>query len=297
VAAYEQIEVRWIDELATAQSELLAGTADIIDTVSADAFDLIENSGVARLESTQNMVTADYALDMLARSGPTPFEVKEVRQAVNYAVDWQAIIDAFYGGAGTRQATPVHPAMYGYDETIEPYPYDPDMARELLLQAGYGDGFEIVIRWWGADLSRLISEVIAQYLADVGITATLEVIPDPQIGEVIRGGEAGPMFGVRQATHSGIFDAGYSWAFFTDGAALTYASSPELQNLIDTANAEIQDPARRLELLSELQAYAREEALSLYGFSPDAVRGVSNEVEFQPSPDALDRYATARPAG
>src|SRR5690606_9584642 len=123
----------------------------------------------------------------------------------------------------------------------------------------------------------------------------LENIPDAQIGPTIQGGEAGPAMCLRSSTHVGIFDAGYAWCFFS-GSALLYAGDEELQALIQAANAEVRDEARRRQLLSDLQKYARDEALALYGFAAEAIRGVAQGVDWSPSADGLDRYYLARPS-
>jgi peptide/nickel transport system substrate-binding protein len=60
-----------------------------------------------------------------------------VRQAVNYAINWDPILHDIYHGYGTRLATAFLPSGFGYDASLKPYPYDPAKARELLRQAGY----------------------------------------------------------------------------------------------------------------------------------------------------------------
>ena len=71
-----------------------------------------------------------------------PFTDRRVRQALNYAVDKQAIIDAVFQSAGRIAKNPIPPTMWSYNENVADYAYDPEKAKQLLAEAGYGNGFE-----------------------------------------------------------------------------------------------------------------------------------------------------------
>ena len=71
-----------------------------------------------------------------------PFSDVRVRQALNYAVDVQSIIEALLAGNGERLPNLFVPNGLGYDQELEAYPYDPEKARTLLAEAGYPDGFD-----------------------------------------------------------------------------------------------------------------------------------------------------------
>jgi ABC-type transport system substrate-binding protein len=72
-----------------------------------------------------------------------PFDQREVRQAMNHAIDRQRINEHVFGGLGVVARTLLPPGLPGYDESIEGYRFDPDRARALLKQAGYPSGFEL----------------------------------------------------------------------------------------------------------------------------------------------------------
>jgi peptide/nickel transport system substrate-binding protein len=107
-----------------------------------------------------------------------PFDKLEVRQAIAHAVNWEALIPAFYGEYGELAGSFQPPAILGHNPDIEPFAYDPDLARELLAEAGLPDGFTTdfwyipVIRGYFPD-SKAIAEAIAADLARVGITVNL----------------------------------------------------------------------------------------------------------------------------
>ncbi|MEZ4705616.1 MAG: ABC transporter substrate-binding protein [Caldilineaceae bacterium] len=108
-----------------------------------------------------------------------PFDKLEVRQAIAHAVNWDALIPAFYGDFGERAGSFQPPAILGSNPNVTAYEYNPDKAKELLAAAGLPDGFETdfwyipVIRGYFPD-SKAIGEAIAADLAKVGIRVTLQ---------------------------------------------------------------------------------------------------------------------------
>src|SRR5690606_9039139 len=117
-------------------------------------------------------------------------QIKEVRQAMAYAIDRQGIVDQLLFGHGTVMNTPFLPVQWAYDESaVNPYPYDPDKARELLAQAGFedtdGDGvlekdgrrLEFTLIYPGGTsnpVRQRSAPLIQQYLGAVGIKINLE---------------------------------------------------------------------------------------------------------------------------
>ncbi|MBK8908088.1 MAG: ABC transporter substrate-binding protein [Rhodospirillales bacterium] len=81
-----------------------------------------------------------------------PFTDKRVRQALNMAINRDAIIDAIYLGAGKKAKNPIPPTIWSYNESVEPYPYDPEAAKKLLAEAGYKDGFKTDL--WAMPVQR-----------------------------------------------------------------------------------------------------------------------------------------------
>jgi ABC-type transport system substrate-binding protein len=104
-----------------------------------------------------------------------PLTKKEVRQAINMAIDKQSIVDNLYMGTASKAKNGMPPFMLGYNDEIQDYPYDPVKAKQLLTEAGYPNGFEVTL--YVMPVSRpymfdppKIGEAIQSYLAAVGIT-------------------------------------------------------------------------------------------------------------------------------
>ena len=108
-----------------------------------------------------------------------PFDDLKVRQALLYAIDRQAIVDALYGGTGEVASQFLPPSLWGHNPDLKPYPYDPNKAKQLLAEAGYPNGFETDL--WYMPVARpyypapqAIAEAFAADLAQVGVRVTLK---------------------------------------------------------------------------------------------------------------------------
>ncbi len=103
-----------------------------------------------------------------------PFADVRVRQALNYAVDKEAIIETIFQGVGEPSSAPLVPAVFGYTQ-VGPYDYDPEKAMELLEEAGYADGFDIELFHPTGRYPQdsTVTEAIQAMLAEVGVNATL----------------------------------------------------------------------------------------------------------------------------
>lgn len=81
-----------------------------------------------------------------------PFDNVKVRQALNYAVNKDAIIEAIYQGSGQKAKNPIPPTMWSYNDDVKDYDYDPEKAKALLKEAGFANGFETDL--WAMPVSR-----------------------------------------------------------------------------------------------------------------------------------------------
>lgn len=116
-----------------------------------------------------------------------------LRQAIMYGIDRQGIVDGLLQGHGTVMNAPFPPASWAFDEeAVNPYPYDPDLANQMLDEAGYedinGDGFrerpngeELVLRLdypTGNRTREQSAPIIAENLADIGINVDVRTPRD-----------------------------------------------------------------------------------------------------------------------
>ncbi len=103
-----------------------------------------------------------------------PFTDVRVRQAINYAVDKEAIVKEILGGVGGVSDAPIMPLVFGYSPQT-PYKYDPEKAKQLLAEAGFPKGFKCTLYHPTGRYMKdaAIAEAVQAYLAEVGIQAEL----------------------------------------------------------------------------------------------------------------------------
>lgn len=187
-----------------------------------------------------------------------------LRQAVSYAIDRQAIIDALYSDVGEKACTaPVNPQVWGYHDfgVIE---QDQDKARELMAEAGYPDGFEFSIMvYTNYNKSLETCEMIVSDLAEVGITATIETVDNATFNSAMGGrstpGEDFPwgMFFMGYGAGTADCDEGLRriWETSPDGNNNNnygWYSNAEVDELLNAAAVEMDEEAR-LELYKQAQ--------------------------------------------
>ena len=180
---FKYLVFRAIPEVATEIAELKTGGVDIIRNVAADIVPDLKSHPQTYVSSVPILRVHYVGFDMRT----APFDKKLVRKAANYAVDKQVIIQKLMGGLGRQVATVVQPAAFGFDPEVQPYPYDPKKAKELLAQAGYPNGVDITMHSSFVQF-RHVFEAIAQMLTDVGIRTTAKAWdPGPAWNKVLQG--------------------------------------------------------------------------------------------------------------
>nr|BAG82718.1 putative dipeptide ABC transporter dipeptide-binding protein [uncultured bacterium] len=169
----DRIIWRSIPDNSARFAELQAGTIHQADLAQTD-LELAETDPNIDIYTLPSLSTGYIAFQQCTE----PFDKIEVRQAIAHAVNWEALIPAFYGEYGELAGSFQPPAIPGHNPNIMPYEYNPDLAMELLAQAGLPDGFETefwyipVVRGYFPD-SKAIGEAIAADLARVGIRVSL----------------------------------------------------------------------------------------------------------------------------
>jgi peptide/nickel transport system substrate-binding protein len=172
----ERVIYRSIVEDQARLTELLTGSLDLIVGVPPDFVGQLEKD--ARLTLLKQVGAHVWYLGI--NNQKKPFEDKRVRQALNYAVNKEAIVRDVLKGTGAASAGPVLPGTWGADPTIKPFAYDPARAKKLLAEAGYPNGFSTTL-WTpesgsGMQSSVAMSTVIQSNLKAVGINVTLQTM-------------------------------------------------------------------------------------------------------------------------
>jgi peptide/nickel transport system substrate-binding protein len=122
---------------------------------------------------------------------PNPLRDWRVRRALSLAMDRNAIRDRIMGGASLPTRNIVPPGFFGYVEELQPDPYDPEAARALLEEAGYGEGFRLTLH--GPNDRYIndarIAEAVAQFWTQIGVTTEVDTMPrNIFFSDLLRGG-------------------------------------------------------------------------------------------------------------
>ncbi len=122
-----------------------------------------------------------------------PFQDVKVRQAVQMAIDRQAILDALYGGRGQVEHGIYPYGLIGFNEGQTKISYDPEGAKALLEEAGYGSGFtmELAADASASDTVTMALEIIKEQLSEVGIQAEIKNYDESTWLETRKSGELG----------------------------------------------------------------------------------------------------------
>ncbi|MDX2142462.1 MAG: ABC transporter substrate-binding protein [Rhodospirillaceae bacterium] len=189
------IELLEIPDLNSRVQALRTGAIDIAFDVGPDDRALIESSGGRMsLRGTGRVQTVTFV-----SIKPSPVADVRVRQALNYAIDKQRITEVLLGGLTTPATQGAVKQAFGYDPSLTAYPYDPGKARAMLREAGYGDGFEILLNFppgvMAAD--EAYYQQVASDLAAVGVKVRIETSTFVQhLTRIRTGGWPGLGFGM-----------------------------------------------------------------------------------------------------
>jgi peptide/nickel transport system substrate-binding protein len=277
---FKHLVIRAIPEVATQVAEVKTGGVDLIRNVSADLVPELKADPQTYVSSAPILRVHYVELDMRV----PPFDTKLVRQAANYAIDRQAIIQKLMGGLGRQVATVVQPAAFGHDADVAPFPYDPKKAKELLAQAGHPNGVDITIHSAFVEF-RPVFEAIAQMLTDVGIRANPRMWdPGPAWNKFLQaeGKATNAMYG--SWGNYSVFDADAVLhpLFHTEPGGWIgkwYTRVEGLDKLIDEARSTVDQP-RRKRIYSQIQKLIREEAPAIFLFTQYDTLAISKRVEY-----------------
>ena len=215
-----------------------------------------------------------------------PFDDKRVREALVYATNIPAIVDAVYQGTGKQTAAIIPPSLWSHHDGLKPRPYDPAKAKALLAEAGYPNGFKTVL--WAIPVvraympnGRRAAELIQADWAKVGVEATIQSY---EWGEYLKRGRAGEhevgMFGYTwdYPDPSQILLSGWHCDGVKSGANRARWCNKEFSDLLTKANT-ITDQAERTKMFLRMQEIFQEDVGGLFFANAQAFTPVRKEVK------------------
>ena len=173
-AHIEKVTFKICANADTIAMELNGGSIDMFSRLTTAQMAELDMEKYNVLEGNMNLVQALYL-----NNDFEPFSDVRVRQALCYAVNREEVLNFVSDGKGTIIGTSMIPAFGKYyDESLaELYPYDVQKAKDLLAEAGYGDGFTFTITVPSNYQQHVdTAQVVAEQLKDVNVTAEIQLV-------------------------------------------------------------------------------------------------------------------------
>ena len=155
-------------------AKLMTGDCDISALPQSSELDVIRQNVALELQVQTGLNVSYWALNNQIK----PFNQLLVRQALAHAINKKAIVDAVYFGSATIAKSMLPPLSWAYHNDLPSYDFDPVKAKQMLVEAGYPNGFTMTL--WAAPVQRIynpnalkMAELIQGQLAEVGITVKI----------------------------------------------------------------------------------------------------------------------------
>jgi peptide/nickel transport system substrate-binding protein len=285
-----RVVFRAIPSESSRLAELLAGSVQLINLVPPELFKPIRESTRARLVEGKSLSVYFVIHNLVNIAKDRPLADRRVRQALNHAIDRQAIVTSIMHNVGRPVATFCTELMLGCDPSIPSFPYDPERARALLREAGYPNGFDFTITGTSGAYpgDRDIALAVADQLNRVGVRARvniteygvqLKTVQSRQLAEDGWFTRFTDFFGLSNIIPFRAFYAQGEWSLWRPGHR-------EFDQLLEAANvaadeAQIRDLSRRVQMLY------KEEAPAISLFTAPNVYGMHPDLDWTPRPDLL----------
>lgn len=274
-------------EDATRVSSLRAGEIDLAEAVPPTDAPDIQADDDLRIESAPS--TRIIKMPMVWNQ--EPFTSQEFRQAMNYAIDLDGIIEDVLLGFGDPTGQPTLEGYFGHNPDIEPYPFDPELAEQLIDDSGFaGAEIEIHNPTGRYLLNDPIAEAVVEMINNLP-NVSCEFVPRDfgELAAQLLDGDPGtspPFFLIGWGNST--FDAEPNLLpWYTEGTPLFTFVDEELEDLIFAATTET-DPDTREQLLQDACALAHELAVDVFLHREFSVHGINNRVEWaEPRQDEL----------
>ncbi|WP_445680110.1 ABC transporter substrate-binding protein [Radicibacter daui] len=256
---------RPITDANTRIAEMLSGGLDIMVEVPPDSLQQFRSDASFTVQEQ----AGPHVWFLILNAKEAPFDNKLARQAANYAINKKALVENILQGTADVAAGPTPPAFaWAYDDKLEPYPYDPAKAKELLKEAGYkGEEVTFYVTEGGSGMLDPVAmgTAIQADLEAVGMKVKIETFEwNSFLGKVNPGLEGkaamAEMAWMTNDPDTLPFLTLRSEAFPDKGGFNSgYYSNPEVDKLLDKAR-QVTDQAERAKLYKQMQEIVHDDA-------------------------------------
>lgn len=286
----KRVRFRVISEQATRVAAMRSGQVHVAKDIPPEEMDAINQSGRARVARAVSNRVPFYFITVEVDQ----YKDKRVRQAINYAANVQGVIDAVLLGNGHRVSTVLPIWCYGYDPSLQPYPNDPEKAKQLLTDAGFANGIDISI-WYiqgRYPKDKEVAEAMAQEMAKAGIRCKTELRESAVLTDLQQ----------KKQTPGLVFASWGNWIFDADNTFVPlfgcesakqygdwrrpYGCNDDLEKVLQDARVEL-DTEKRTQLYAQAQRMLYDDAGALFMYQLVDIFGIDNWVNWTPRHDEM----------
>ncbi|MFC1544548.1 ABC transporter substrate-binding protein [Gemmatimonadota bacterium] len=271
--AVQRVEFEVVPNISVAYEKYRAGELDLLDQLPPGHVGLVRRRTPEQLHVWPGL-SVRYLGFNLTRE-PFAADLK-LRQAFNYAVNKQAIVEVLGEGVDVISVGAVPPGLAGHDPGLNGYSYDPRRARELLSEAGYPEGQglgELTLLYNNDPVDRRVAVFVQASLAQIGVLIKLKSLEWAAFLAAVRAGEAAIFRGSWIAdfpdAHNFLYTLFHS-SNWGDAGNYSRFSDPEVDRLLDEAAREV-DMERRKELYRNVERIIQREAPWIFLYHPGQV--------------------------
>lgn len=254
-----------IPEASARIAALEAGEVDLISAVTTSQIERLQSLGNIEVVSRPTTRVAYFTMNSF---GDSPVTDVRVRQAINMAIDRELIVQGVLDGYGEAADSLALPMFTGYDESVKGYAYDPEGAKALLAEAGYGDGIEIEMEGSFSGLSNAsdVAQAIGAQLAEVGIKTVIVEKDSNTLQDEYKAQTTSPLTFFSFGGPYNNINLVMKCALGT-GERYSAWSDPAFDELVTAIDTTI-DPEKSQEKYTEIQQYVMDQAAVVPIYSP-----------------------------
>ncbi len=283
----DNVVFRTIPEAATRIAEMVNGNVDIIMNVQNESVKTLEGSDGIKVFPKRMNRTEYIGFNTYDWCETPELQNPLVRQALNYAVDVDTIIETILGGYGERVSNLWRSDYDGFDEELSQYyTYDPEKAKELLAEAGYPNGFDVTLMTDVDNHAKAqeVTEAVGAYLTDIGLDVEVQVLDDTTAYAIIVNGQAAEkcpgMFDWNWGTKPGLYESTLT-GVLSSGGMSSYNKIEGYDQLVEKLLAETTEEGRA-PYIAEIQKKMVEDPAALYLFRLYDIYAVSGNIDWNP---------------
>jgi peptide/nickel transport system substrate-binding protein len=286
----KSLTIKIIPTPATAIASLQSGEIDVVTGLTPDAIAQIGNGSGATAKTVPGVREYYVAMNTL-RGGP--FANRDVRIALNYAVDVPTLIKTVLGGAAQRTSTLLPQQVFGYDASVKGYSYDPAKAKSMLAAAGFPNGFSTQLS--ASSVDQDVTQAIAGQLAKVGVKCNVKIVDATQFKSLLVSGDPEAMGPMYLSGNTGWTLDGESFLQSTirSDRRQSLWHSKQADALVDIEEQSL-DTAKRKDAFAQMQQLLVDEAPFIYLYHASNVYAVRDGIDWTMPGNGVLAMASAK---